>query len=147
MPNLRSAWPLAFVLADLAGRDGRVFASVEHLHVRTGLSATSVKSALAKLRAAGLLIDTGARVGKTGPVKVCRLSLPELSVLHQEVVERIASAKRDKAENAGGNRSGSESTEDAQIVSKTGPLNDVKQVTFEGVTGRNAIRNGAENGP
>ena len=93
MPELGSAWPLAFVLAGMADRDGLLWPSISYLAVRTGLSAGRVKRHMRALRAAALLIDTGARKGKSGRIVVYRLTLPPFVSLQTEMERRLAKAR------------------------------------------------------
>lgn len=76
--------------ADHADKAGECFPSVAALCEWTGCDRKTVMKSTASLEAAGLLLDTGRRCGRTRQVKVYRLPLetvPETAPLEQRVPE------------------------------------------------------------
>ncbi|MFP3551950.1 hypothetical protein SB861_14675 [Paraburkholderia sp. SIMBA_049] len=90
MPELGSAWLLAFVLADIANQKqgGKLYPSIEYLMARTGFSRAKVKRDLAALRERGILVDTGERCGKKRRIVVYVLRLRSLAALRKEIKHR-----------------------------------------------------------
>ncbi|MEM5326859.1 hypothetical protein VSR34_09660 [Paraburkholderia sp. JHI2823] len=135
MPELGSAWALAFVLGGMANRDGLLWPSIPYLSVRTGLSKGRVKCHMRKLRAAGLLIDTGARKGKSGRIVVYRLHLPPLAALQTEMERRFAEARTSDDADSPSNGIENAPFECDGMVSKTVPLHGSNGVVCDSSIG------------
>lgn len=73
-----SAKFVLIVITDCA-RDGVAYPSMRYIREATGYDERTVKAAVDRLIAAGLLIDTGDRVGRNRTVKVFRVDLPPQS--------------------------------------------------------------------
>ncbi len=77
------------IYANFANENGRAYPSTETVVKKTKQNVKTVRTAIDALEAAGLLIDTGKRVGRTGNVKVYALGmegLPEVGALNGERV-------------------------------------------------------------
>lgn len=76
------------IYANFANEHGRAYPSTETVVKKTKQNVKTVRTAIDALEDAGLLIDTGKRVGRTGNVKVYALGmegLPEVGALPGEI--------------------------------------------------------------
>ena len=69
------------VMANCANEAGDAYPSIDHLCHATGQDRKTVIEGVARLVGMGLMMDTGERKGRTGQVKVFRLTVPETEQL------------------------------------------------------------------
>ena len=86
--SIKPSW-LKFALvalADCANDEGVCWPSVKHLCIKTSQDRKTILGSLAKLANLGFVADTGKRQGRTGQVKVLRLTVPSTALLSGERV-------------------------------------------------------------
>lgn len=89
------------VFANYANEHGRAYPSTETVATKSRQNAKTVRAAIDRLEDAGLLTDTGARVGRTGNVKVYALAMegiPEVGSLKGERASEALTASSEAAE-------------------------------------------------
>lgn len=90
-----STFATLVVFANFANEYGRCYPSTETVATKSRQNAKTVRAAIDRLEADGLLVDTGARVGRTGNIKVYALGmegLPEVGALKGERALPVAEA-------------------------------------------------------
>lgn len=88
------------VYANFANENGRSYPSTETVVTKSRQNIKTARAAIDALESAGLLIDTGKRVGRTGSVKVYALGmegLPEVGALPGEVARAAEEAPQEAA--------------------------------------------------
>lgn len=86
------------IYANFANENGRAYPSTETVVKKTKQNVKTVRAAIDALELAGLLVDTGKRVGRTGNVKVYALGmegLPEVGALPGEAAPDRATAPQE----------------------------------------------------
>lgn len=112
------------VYANFANENGRSYPSTETVVTKSRQNIKTARAAIDALESAGLLIDTGKRVGRTGSVKVYALGmegLPEVGALPGEVAR---AAEEEPQEAAGAPR--------AQARPETGGLRAAARAPVSG---------------
>lgn len=100
------------VFANFANEHGRCYPSTETVASKSRQNPKTVRAAIDRLEDCGLLVDTGARVGRTGNVKVYALGMEGIPKVGALPNERAPDAAEEPQEAAGASP--------AQALPKTG---------------------------